>query len=150
VDRALWEDRTLAKVWCMRGSLHLIPSRDFAVFVRGSARREARSAAWLARAGVPMEAIERILAAIPDVLDQPLTRGELAARLSEVLRIKMQRRAGRGWGGPSDADGFDVGGRVLSVHGILFFACMRGLACFGPMRGKETTFVRPDRWLSGW
>jgi uncharacterized protein YcaQ len=150
VDRALWDDRTLAKVWCMRGSLHLIPSRDFAVFVGGSARREARSTAWLARAGVPMEPIERILAAIPDVLDQPLTRGELAARLSEVLRIQMRRRAGRGWGGPSDADGFDVGGKVLSVHGILFFACMRGLACFGPMRGRETTFVRPDRWLSGW
>ena len=34
VEKALWQDRTLVKSWCIRGALHLIPSRDFAVFVQ--------------------------------------------------------------------------------------------------------------------
>src|SRR5919198_1099014 len=150
VERALWEDRTLAKTWCMRGSLHLIPSRDFAVFVRGCARREARSTGWLARAGIPLARVERILAAIPDVLDKPLTRGELAVRIAESLKIKMKRRTGGGWGKSTESEGFAMGRAVLSVQGVVFLACMRGLACFGPMQGNETTFVRPDRWLPGW
>ena len=150
VERALWEDRTLAKTWCMRGSLHLIPSRDFAMFVRGCARREARSTGWLARAGIPLARVERILAAIPDVLDKPLTRGELAVRIAESLKIKMKRRTGGGWGKSTESEGFAVGRAVLSVQGVVFLACMRGLACFGPMQGNETTFVRPDRWLPGW
>src|SRR2546428_13405866 len=52
VETALWRDRTLVKSWCIRGALHLIPSRDFAAFVRGSARRNESSTAWLVRAGI--------------------------------------------------------------------------------------------------
>ena len=150
VARALWQDRTLVKTWCMRGSLHIIPSRDFAVFVRGCAKREARSTGWLAWAGVPMAPVERILAGIPDVLDEPLTRRELAVRISESLNLPLKRRTGGGWGKSTESEGLDVGGHTLSVQGILFLACMRGLACFGSMRGNEATFVRPDRWLPGW
>jgi uncharacterized protein YcaQ len=147
VERALWHDRTLAKVWCMRGSLHLIPSRDFAVFVRGCARREARSADWLARAGIPSGPVDKIVQAIADALDQPLTRGELVGRLSGSFKIRTKRKADRGWGGAGAVQGFEVGGTILSVHGMTYLACMRGLACFGPMRGNEATFVRPEKWL---
>lgn len=150
IEKALWQDRTLVKVWCMRGSLHIVPSEEFAVFVRGSGRREARLADYLARAGIPMEPINRIVHAIPTVLDHPLTRKELAERLSDDFKIKRKPKAGRGWGGPSDAEGFEVGGEILSVHWLVTVACMRGLACFGPMRGNEATFVRPDQWLPNW
>lgn len=150
VERALWQDRTLVKAWCMRGSLHIIPSEEFAVFVRGSGRREARTADYLARAGIPIEPINRIVNAIPTVLDYPLTRREIADRLSDDFKIKRKQKAGRGWGGPSDAEGFEVGGEILSVHWLVSVACMRGLVCFGPMRGNEATFVRPDRWLLDW
>jgi len=150
VEKALWQDRVLAKVWCMRGSLHIVPSKEFAVFVRGSGRREARLADYLARTGLPMEPINRIVNAIPTVLDHPLTRKEIAERLSDDFKIKRKQKAGRGWGGASDAEGFEVGGEILSVHWLVSVACMRGLACFGPMRGNEATFVRPDRWLPNW
>lgn len=150
VEKALWRDRTLAKVWCMRGSLHIVPSEEFAVFVRGCGRREARMADYLARAGIPMEPINRIVSAIPTVLDHPLTRKELAERLSDHFKITRKQKAGRGWGGASDAEGFEVGGEILSVPWLVSVACMRGLACFGPMRGNEATFVRPDRWLPDW
>src|SRR5213594_774909 len=47
VERALWRDRTLAKIWCMRGTVHLVPSDDLAVFARGSTGRANRDTAWL-------------------------------------------------------------------------------------------------------
>jgi uncharacterized protein YcaQ len=150
VEKALWKDRTLVKVWCMRGSLHLVPSEEFAVFVRGSWRRESRLADYLARAGISMEPINRIVNAIPTVLDHPLTRKEIAARLAVDFKIRRKQKAGRGWGGPSDAEGFVVGGETLSVYWLVSVACMRGLACFGPMRGNEATFVRPRQWLPNW
>src|SRR5438093_1615291 len=47
VEKALWQDRTLAKIWCMRGTVHLVPSDDLAVFARGSTGRANRDTAWL-------------------------------------------------------------------------------------------------------
>src|SRR6266498_2476428 len=73
VNAALSEQRTLVKTWCLRGTLHIIPSNDFAVFVRGSARRGARWTAWMLRAGIPIDAVDRLLEAVRDVLDRPLT-----------------------------------------------------------------------------
>lgn len=147
VQDALWKDRTLVKAWCMRASLHLIPSVDFAVFVRGCARREARQADWFARAGIPMGPVNRVVDAVPRILEEPLTRKEIVDRLKHALHLDTRQKAGRGWGGSPDAQGLVIGGRVLSAQWIVFTACMRGLACFGPMRGTEATFVRPERWL---
>ena len=31
VERALWQDRALAKIWCMRGTVHIVPSDDLSV-----------------------------------------------------------------------------------------------------------------------
>jgi len=39
---------------------------------------------------------------------------------------------------------------MLSLDGIVFLACLRGLACFGPPRGGQATFVRPEKWLPDW
>ncbi len=150
VERALWRDRTLAKVWCMRGTVHLIPSNEFGVFVQGCARRGARTDAWMTRAGLPVDRIDRLVEAAANVIDYPLTRTEVAERLRDDLGLTMRHSGGRGWGGPANAPGFDLGGSTVSVGGILGLACMRGLACSGPSRGNEATFVRPDSWLPRW
>ena len=150
VDNALWQDRTLVKSWCIRGALHLIPSRDFAVFVRGSDRRNARSTAWLVRARMPIDAVDRLVEAMRDGLDRPLTRGEIAERITASLGIKSVEKSHRGWGGASTATGFRIAGKMLSLDGIVFLACLRGLACFGPPRGAQATFVRPEKWLPDW
>src|SRR5437899_4236833 len=150
VDAALSEYRTLVKSWCIRGALHIIPSRDFAVFLRGGARREARSTAWLIRAGIPVDAVDRLVGATRDILDRPLTRAEIAERVSASLGIKTVAKSGRGWGGPSNATGFRIARTTLSVDGIVFLTCLRGFACFGPPRGTETTFVRPEDWIPEW
>jgi len=140
VEQALWRDRTLVKTWCMRGALHLIPSKDFAVFVRGS-RRDARSTAWMVRRGFPIDAVDRLVRGM---------RTEIAERVSASLGVKVLAKSGRGWGGKSNATGFRIAGTVLSLDGIVFLACTRGLACFGPSRGAEATFVRPEEWIRNW
>src|SRR3989475_6175680 len=150
VENALWRDRTLVKSWCIRGALHIIPSKDFAVFVRGSDRRNARSTAWLVRARMPIDAVDRLVEAMRDGLDRPLTRSEIAERISTSLGIQNVEKSHRGWGGASTATGFRIAGKMLSLDGIVFLACLRGLACFGPPRGAEATFVRPEKWLPDW
>src|SRR2546426_44576 len=150
VEEALWRDRTLVKSWCIRGTLHLIPSRDFAVFLRGSARRDARWIAWMARAKVPTESVDRLIGAMRKALDRPRTRPEIAERISTSLGIKIAQKSGRGWGNPATATGFRIGRTVFSLDGVIFLACIRGQACFGPVRGGEATFVRPEKWLPDW
>src|SRR3989449_9282200 len=150
VENALWRDRTLVKSWCIRGALHIIPSKDFAVFVRGSDRRNARSTAWLVRARMPIDAVDRLVEAMRDGLDRPLTRSEIAERITASLGIKSVEKSHRGWGGASTATGFRIAGKMLSLDGIVFLACLRGLACFGPARGAQATFVRPEKWLPDW
>src|SRR5437879_10272703 len=150
VENALWRDRTLVKSWCIRGALHIIPSKDFAVFVRGSDRRNARSTAWLVRARMPIDAVDRLVEAMRDGLDRPLTRSEIAERITASLGIKSVEKSHRGWGGASTATGFRIAGKMLSIDGIVFLACLRGLACFGPARGAQATFVRPEKWLPDW
>src|SRR5438552_2965082 len=150
VEKALWQDRTLVKSWCIRGALHLIPSRCCAVYVHDSERRNARATAVLTRAKIPIYAVSRLVEAVRDGLDRPLPRGEIAERITASLGIKTVEQSHRGWGGASTATGFRIAGKMLSLDGIVFLACLRGLACFGPARGAQATFVRPEKWLPEW
>jgi hypothetical protein len=147
VEAALWEKRTLVRVWCMRGTVHLVPSKDFAVFVRGCSGRAERDARWMARRGRPMDLIERLVQQIAKIFDRPLTRNEAAARLADSLGTSRKIRLGRGWGKEANVDAFEVDGHTLSLGGILGYACIRGSLCAGPPRGNEGTYVRPDAWL---
>lgn len=150
VERALWEDRTLVKVWCMRGTVHLVPAKDFAVFVRGCTKRAERSVEWMARAGLRVDRIDPLVDATARILDRPLTREEITARLSASVGGRTHRKGGRGWGGPANAASLELGDMHVSVGWILHVACTRGVACCGPSHGNEGTFVRTDAWLPGW
>ena len=151
VERALWQDRSLARVWCMRGTVHLIPSEEFAVFVRGSStRQEGLAARWFDRAGVSKAFLEKLLDAASAAMDRPRTRREIASRIHDSLGLPIERGGSRGWGSPAAAEGFKLGGKIVTVPDIAFVASYRLLACFGPDGGEGTTFVRPDTWLRQW
>ena len=151
VDRALWHNRSLARVWCMRGTVHLVPSEDFAIFVRGSSTRQVGLASrWFERAGVAKAFVERLIEAASAAMDRPRTRGEIASRISDSLGLPIERGGSRGWGSPAEATGFKLGAKIVMVPDIAFVAAYRGLACFGPDEGEGTTFVRPDAWLPRW
>lgn len=134
LDFLLWERRVLVKAWCMRGALHLLAAEDLPVVVAGVGPNSQWGAeTWLARSGLPRDEAGRILGVIVDVLKSgPLTRRELAAGVAQSVGMSARRWVEHSWGG------------------VVKLACYRGLVCFGPGKGANTTYVLRDRWLSGW
>jgi hypothetical protein len=127
VQEALWKRRELIKTWCMRGTLHLLPARELGLWAAALSRRtQWRREAWLRWFGATVEEMEQLLATIDANLDgDGMTREEVAALAPEHLRAEMLR----GWGS----------------H--LKPAAYAGILAFGPNRGRNVTFVHPERWL---
>jgi Winged helix DNA-binding domain len=131
---ALWEDRTLVRTWCMRGTLHLLPADDLALFV-AALRTHDRwwKGAWLRMIGMSEEELRASLDAIRDSLGaRPVTREQLADKVAGRVGPKGSDRMMSGWGE------------------MLKPAAFHGYLCSGPPRGGNVTFVRPDRWLRSW
>lgn len=135
----LWERRTLVKAWTLRGTLHLHPADELALWfaaqravARLSLQERETLAAWRDPAGVLHPRLGRddvlvIRAAVWDALDgRSLLREELA---DEVVK-----RVGRG-----------AEQRLRS--GFAFFL---DELCQGPPQGSKGTLVRPDQWVHGW
>ena len=146
IERSL-EKRTLVKASCMRRTLFLVPSSDLAIFVRGSARRAEKEIRWARGKGVPDRAIDAAIEAALGVLDQPLTRPEIAERVSRALGVRMQSYAGGGWGNRRELAAVPVGDLTYPVVDLLHLVAARGVICYGPRRGNEPTFVRADAWI---
>ncbi len=134
VERALWQERTLVKTWCMRGTVHLLAAADLPLFI--AALRPSRLPGgweWLERRGLPRRQAEAMVAATVAALDEgPLTRRELSDRVVAQVGPQAREWLEHGWG-------------VLIRQ-----AAADGQVCFGPNRGQEVTFVRTAHWLPGW
>jgi hypothetical protein len=135
VKTALWEDRSLVKVWAMRGTLHLLPSAEYPVWqAAASFRRNYYSGAYLRYFQITREELDLLLDAIGEVLrGKVLTREELGAAVAEKT------------GDPS------LGEHVQGSWGSLLKPpAYRGDLCFGPSLGQKVRFTRPDEWLPNW
>jgi uncharacterized protein YcaQ len=84
------------------------------------------------------------------VLDEPLTRPEIAERASRALGVQMKTYQGGGWGNNRKLAAVPVGKLTYPVVELLHLAGARGVVCYGPSRGNEPTFVRADAWIPGW
>jgi hypothetical protein len=128
VERALVEERSIVRLWAMRGTIHLVPSEDAAWLVdllgplamTGSRRR-------LEQLGVPEADRERALALMREVLAErgPLTRAELMEPLATA--------------------GITTEGQAAAHLPML--AALHGDVCFGPPRDGKQTYVLRDDWL---
>src|SRR5512136_283284 len=77
VDRALFEDRTLVRTWAMRGTLHLLPTRELPIYVEAMREHRLRgNLQWLERRwGLKPEDVGSIVESILEELAEgPLTR----------------------------------------------------------------------------
>jgi hypothetical protein len=83
-------------------------------------------------------------------LDQPLTRPEIAERVSRALGVRMRAVHGGGWGRQSKLAAVPVGKLTYPVVDLLHLVGARGVVCYGPSRGNEPTFVRADAWIPNW
>ncbi len=149
VEESLRE-RTLVKATCMRHTLFLVPSEHLAIFVRGSAGRAEKEIRWARGKGVPDRVIDAAIDAALGVLDQPLTRPEIAERVSRTLGVRMRAAHGGGWGHGKKIAAVPVGQLTYPVVDLLHLAAARGVVCYGPNRGHEPTFVRADAWIPHW
>jgi hypothetical protein len=137
VARALWTDRTLVRTWAMRGTLHLLPAGELALWVgaQGALRPRYETASWRNAFGMSSAEAVAVLDAIRDALDgEPLTRDELADAVGERLGDPRLGEAVRG-----------------SFGTMPKLAAFRGDVVFAPPAGQRVRFTRPDRWLGpGW
>ncbi len=149
VEAALSE-RLLVKASCMRRTLFLVPAEHLAIFVRGSARRAEKGIRWTRGKGVPDRVVDAAIDAALGALDRPLTRPEIAERVSRALGVRMRAIDGGGWGSRSRVAAVPVGELTFPVVDLLHLTAARGVVCSGPSRGGEPTFVRADAWIPQW
>lgn len=135
LDEALYKAKTLAKVWCMRGTLHIIPSNDLVIYNKALRRM------WFEHHGRYMNAPdmptreERKNMMYPKIIealsDKPLKRKELKTKLLSLLKGKSKpyERLFSAWGGILKETGYE------------------GLTIHGQPCGAEACFVRLDKWL---
>jgi hypothetical protein len=126
VRELLWERRALVKGNTIRGTLHLHPADDFALWKSlGSSRwREQR---WLDWQELTLADAEFLREAVLDVLGEPRTREEIGTAIGGTFGDRI---AADSWG-----------------H---LLAPAAGELCHGPPRGRRVTFVRCDRWIADW
>jgi hypothetical protein len=132
VRRAVEEERTLVRTWTIRDTLHLLPADDLGLHVAVlRPRPEGPSDGWMHQRGITRDQYVAIVETVPRALDgRPRSRESLADRLVELSgRPDLRGPALESWGG------------VLKISARL------GDLCFGPNRGRNVTFVRPERWL---
>jgi len=135
LDKALYRDKTLVKVWCMRGTLHVIPSLDLPIYNR------ALRTMWFEHHGRFMQAPdyppkeERKKLIYPKIVqalaEKPLKRKELNAKVQALLKddSKPYQRLFSGWGG------------------ILKETAYEGLTVHAEPCEREACFARVDNWL---
>ncbi len=136
VAAALWTERSLVKLWAMRGTLHLMPARDIPILVAATrpTRRSYMRAGWLEYYGISSDEMLAFLEAARTILsDQPMTRLQFSeAVLAQTGAAGLREALLSGWGS------------------ALKPVCYHGYLCFGPSQGQNVTFVQPRHWLGEW
>jgi hypothetical protein len=128
VETALWGERTLRKTWLMRGTLHLVPADELAMYcgALGSLRLWEKGS-WQRGHGVTAAEIEAIVDTVPRVLgERALTRDELVeAVIDSTGDAHLREALTSGWG--------------MLLKPLSFL----GELCYGPPREGRVTFTAP-------
>lgn len=141
LDDALWERRELVKIFGIRGTVHIVPAREYgwwlaALRATGEDGRDV-DPKRLAYLEMTETQLREMSAVIGDALSgERLTREQLGAAVANrVGRWAIDRTVGA------------FGGQWPVWQAALGSAALAGDLCFGPPDGARVTFVRPDDWL---
>lgn len=137
VRRALWADRTLVKTYGPRGTVHLLPAADLAVWATALGATSRPPVGLPPEARLTGEQTDAVVAAVDDALaGEPLTVDELGDAV--VARTGP-------WAGDLVMPAFD--GMWPRWRQAIATVAWRGALCFGPDRGRKVTYTSPRRWL---
>jgi hypothetical protein len=130
VKAALWNRRDLVKTTSMRRTLHLLPSRDFQMYIAAmEAWSMSQTSNLLRRIGASPKHVETMIGVVMDALaDGPKTQQDLLARAKRNAAKGMRRWLQFAWSAMRPA-------------------ILQGLIVYAEPRGGEATFVRVDQWL---
>lgn len=139
VQRSVWQERSVVKTRGPRGTVHLLAARDLPMWTGALSDLPLPPHITGRNALMTPAQTDEVVAAVADALaDAELTRDELT---DEVVA-----RTGS-WAGDRVMDAFqDKWPRWVQAMDI---ATNRGALCFGPNRGRKTTYTSPARWLPG-
>jgi hypothetical protein len=132
VNTALWQERTLVKIWAMRWTLHLFSAGDFPHYLAAlRAFSHFRRESWLKSVGLTVDDMNALLEGYRVTLtDKGLTRDQLAEAVAEHSgRQHLREMLLGGWGT------------------LLKPGAYQGHLVFGPSNGQNVTFVSPRHWL---
>jgi hypothetical protein len=132
VSTALWQDRTLVKIWAMRWTLHLFTTADFPIYLAAfRSFAHFRREKWLKTVGLTMDDMNALLEGYRVLLtEQGMTREQLGEAIAQHSGRPHLREALRGgWGT------------------MLKPGAYTGHLLFGPSSGQNVTFVSPRHWL---
>jgi len=121
-------ERSVVRLWCLRGTLHLVSAEDARWLVDLLRPRFVRAnQARRKQLGLDDELTARGVRVVVQLLNEcgPLTRSAIAEGLA--------------------AKGIPAAGQA-TIH-VVWRAALDGLVCYGPERAGEATFVLLDDWL---
>jgi winged helix DNA-binding protein len=128
---ALWRNRSLVKLWAMRGTLHLLPARELALWLGALGTYEHYlKPVWLRNFDITRTELEGLIEAVGTALDgRLLTREELGAEIERITRSPGISEKVRGSWGP-----------------YLKPASFQGRLVFAPNEGRLVRFTSPASW----
>ncbi len=131
---AALDDGTLAKIWTMRHTVHLLPTGDLPIYVAALGDSLMRiTQSWYEEAGLTAEVRRDMMDAALEALEPgPMTRKELADAVEPRIGSRHRRWVEGSWGG------------------VMKQGFMEGSLVFGPSRGQNVTFMRRDHLLPDW
>jgi Winged helix DNA-binding domain len=136
VSAALWEERSLVKTFGPRGTVHVFEATDLPWWLAalGSVPSQGGHAEGVR---LSPDETDTVVAALDAVLrEDDCTTEELDVRVAEVCGP---------WAAEESMPAF--GGFWPRWRQALRAAGVRGVLCFGPMRGQRVTYASPSWWL---
>ena len=139
VQAALWTGRSLVKTFGPRGTVHLLPTRDLALWTGALSGLPSAPNSFAKDVQLTPGQADAVIEAIADALAE-------AELTTDELTDAVVARAGA-WAGDLVMPAFQ--GMWPRWRQALPLAGMRGALCFGPNRGRKVTYTSPRRWLPG-
>nr|WP_154118825.1 winged helix DNA-binding domain-containing protein [Paenibacillus monticola] len=127
IERAI-ADRKIVLTWTLRGTIHCVPSEDVKWMLQlAGSRVVGQAKSRLAQLGLDTRTLEHCREIIYDALTggRQVDRSDLLQLLEDASISTASQRG----------------------YHILWHCAYHGLICFGPVNGKQQTFVLLDEWV---